>query len=100
MVIILQQGCNQWGAGGAGGRGGPQGKPSPALQFFKPNKVQQFQFQTSGILLFMCVQKLYGLEFYNFHQHFVGLILNAEPTEKFLIVEYSKENHNEREFER
>ena len=48
----------------------------------------------------MCVQKLYGLEFYNFHQHFVGLMLNAEPTEKFLIVEYSKENHNEREFER
>ena len=29
---------------------------------FEPNKVQQFQFQTSVILLFMGVQKLYGPE--------------------------------------
>ena len=34
------------------------------LQFpiSKPEKVQQFQFQTSEILLFTVVQKLYGLE--------------------------------------
>ena len=28
----------------------------------EPNKVQKFQFQTSGILLFTNVQKLYGPE--------------------------------------
>ena len=34
----------------------------PPTSFSKPNKVQQFQFQTSGILLFMGVKKLYGPE--------------------------------------
>ena len=49
--------------GDAGKRGGepwePRGAmPPPPISISKPNKVQQFQFQTSGILLFMGVQKL------------------------------------------
>ena len=34
----------------------------PPSSFFKPNKVQQFQFQISGILLSTGVQKLYEPE--------------------------------------
>ena len=32
----------------------------------EPNKVQQIQFQTSGVLLFIGVQKLYGPEISRF----------------------------------
>ena len=46
------QGRNHW-------VGGDHGPPTSISQ---SNKVQQFQFQTSGILLFMGVKKLYGPE--------------------------------------
>ena len=36
--------------------------PPPPTSSSKRNKVQQFQFQTSGILFFMGVKKLYGPE--------------------------------------
>ena len=34
----------------------------PPTSTSEPKKIQQFQFQTSGILFFMDVQKLYGPE--------------------------------------
>ena len=43
-----------------GGEGGQGGHPSNWIS--EPNTVQQFQFQTSGMLLFMGVQTLYGPE--------------------------------------
>ena len=42
------------GVGGEGARG-----PWPHTSISEPNKVQQFQFQTAGMLLFTGVQKLY-----------------------------------------
>ena len=53
---------------------GESGRPCPAppsppprhTSISKPNKVQKFQFQTSGILLFTDVQKLYGPEISEF----------------------------------
>ena len=41
--------------------GGP-GVHGPTTSISEPNKVQQFQFQTSGMLLFTGIQKLYGTE--------------------------------------
>ena len=41
-------GKERWGGGGM-----------PPTSISEPNKVQQFQFQTQGILYFMGVQKLY-----------------------------------------
>ena len=38
----------------------PPPSPPPALFNFPTKKVHQFQFQTSGKLLFTRVQKLYG----------------------------------------
>ena len=38
--------------------------PPPPTSISEPNK--QIKFQTSGILLFMCVQKLYGSEILRF----------------------------------
>ena len=56
--------------GGPGGPGGPggQGAMAPSTLIFEPNKVQQFQFQTSGIMLFMGVHKLYGPKILQFYQ--------------------------------
>ena len=52
------------GAGaGAGGRGG-HAPPPPPTSISEPNKVQKFQFQTSGMLLFTDVQ--YGPEISQF----------------------------------
>ena len=45
--------------------GGPGG-PWPHTPISKPKKVQQFQFQTSGILSFTVVQKLCGPEISRF----------------------------------
>ena len=56
-----------------------------------PNKVQQFQLQTSGILLFTGVQKLKGPKISQFS------LFNVGPSEKFLIVNHLKEEHNEQE---
>ena len=36
--------------------------PIPSTSISQPNKVQQFQFQTSEILLFTGIQKSYGPE--------------------------------------
>ena len=48
--------------------GDQEGHAPPLLNSnSKPKTVQQFQFQISGILFFMGVQKLYGPEFYNFY---------------------------------
>ena len=53
--------------GGREGERGSAGGPCPiTTSISKPNKVQQFQFQTSGILLFMGVQKLNGLKISRF----------------------------------
>ena len=46
----------------AGGRGSGAGDPWPSTLISEPNKVQQSQFQTPGILLFTGVQKLYEPE--------------------------------------
>ena len=46
------QGRSHWGGGGGAGL-----TSTP-----EPKKVQKFQFQTSGMLLFTDVQKLYGPE--------------------------------------
>ena len=96
----------------------------------EPSKVHQFQLQTSRILLSMGVQKLNGpeisrflpcmLQFLNSSRqlfifsnyireidHFMldllersDPILNSGLSEKTLIVDYPKEDHNEREFKR
>ena len=50
----------------AGGKGSGAGDPWPSTLISEPNKVQQSQFQTPGILLFTGVQKLYEPEFHNF----------------------------------
>ena len=51
---MTRQGQSHWG-----GAGVPYLSPTSILE---PNKLQQFQFQTQGILLFMGVQKLHGPE--------------------------------------
>ena len=103
--------------GGGVASGGGQGGHGLPTSTSEPKKVQQFQFQTSGLLLFMGVQKLYRpeiswflpcmLQFLdNLWQVFIfsndirekGLTLNAGPSEKFLIVDHPKEGHNEWEF--
>ena len=47
-----------WDGRGTGGQG-DHGSPTPISE---PNKAQQIEFQTSGILLFTSVQKLYEPE--------------------------------------
>ena len=42
------------------------GHAPPLISNFEPNKVQQFLFQTSGILLLTGLQKLYGPEISRF----------------------------------
>ena len=100
--------------------------------FFGPNselnKVQQFPFQTSGILLLTGVQKLCDQKFHDFYHLcynfriiyggylfflttyrkqiisrwtlWEGLILNAGPSEMFPIVDHPKGKHNEWKFQR
>ena len=51
--LWFNQGCSHWGSKG------DHGLPTSISE---PKKVQQFQFQTSGMLLFTGVQKLYGPE--------------------------------------
>ena len=92
------------------------------------NKVHKFQFPTSRILLFTHVQKLYRPDiskyllcmlqcldnlwrlFILFWIHrgnrftlrwtfWKGATVNARPSEKFLFVDYPKQDHNEQEFE-
>ena len=49
----MHQGRSHWGE---------HGDHTSTLQFLKQEKVQQFQFQTSKILLLTGAQKLYGPE--------------------------------------
>ena len=53
-MIMSEQRRSHWGWG--------QGGHDPLTSVSKPNKVQQFQFQTSRLLLCMGAQKLYGPE--------------------------------------
>ena len=54
-------------ATGREGGGVGVGGHSPSTSSSKPNKVQQFPFQTSGILLLTDVQKLYDQKFHDFY---------------------------------
>ena len=108
------QGRSHWGANGAW----------PPILISEPNKVQQFLFHLS--LLFTDVQKLYGPEISRFLPWMIqfldnlwrlfifskyigkqitscwtvweGPIFHAIPSEKFLFVDYLKEDLKEREF--
>ena len=51
IFFIASQGRSHWGKGGQGDHG-------PPTSISEQNKVQQFQLQTSGILLLTGVQKL------------------------------------------
>ena len=99
-----------------GWRGGRQGGHGSLTSTFEPKRIQHFQVQTSEILFFMSVQKLYVPEISRFlpcmlpflenlwqitsHWTFWKVpILNAGPFEKFLIVDHPKEDHNERGFD-
>ena len=100
----------------------------PPTSISEPNKVRKFQFETSGILIFTDVQKLYGPEIPQFlpctvqfldnlwqlsiFSNYIGeidqftldlredLILNAGNSERFLIVDHRKEGRNEQDFKR
>ena len=66
------QGRSHWEGGvGEGARG-----PWSHTSISEPNKVQQFQFQTSGILLFTGVQKLYGPEISQFFPCMLQFLTN------------------------
>ena len=52
-----------------GGRGAVLPPPNP-ISISEPNKVQQFQFQISNVLLLTTVQKLYGPEIQKFHDFY------------------------------
>ena len=66
LTILMLHFCSQWCSHWRKGAGRPQPpSPSPTL-ISKPKKFQQFQFQTSGILLFTVVQKLYEHEISEF----------------------------------
>ena len=85
--------------------GGSVGRPCPLkpTSISKPNKVQQFQFQTSGILLFMGVKKLCGPEISRLlHCRLKCLDTNYKrETDHFTLdVDHPKEDHNERDFKR
>ena len=54
---MITTGISTGGGEDGGGQGG-----HPSNWISEPNRVQQFQFQTSGMLLFMGVQTLYGPE--------------------------------------
>ena len=60
MTFRKHQRRSHWGA-----RGGHD-PPSPPTLISELNKVQHFQFQTSGILFFTSVQKLYAPEISRF----------------------------------
>ena len=94
----------------------------------EPKKVQQFQFQTSGVFLFTGVQEIYGPEISQFlpcmlqfldnlRWHFTfssyigeidhfrltfskGPILSPGHSEMFLIMDHPTEDLNEQEFKR
>ena len=79
--MFHNQGCSYWG--GEGCRG-----PCPHLNS-KPKKVQQFQFETSRILLFTGVQKLYGPEISRFLPCMVQVLVNL--CQLFIFSNYIEE---------
>ena len=58
---MIEQSCNHWGA---------------MASISEPNKVQQFQFQTSWKLLFIGIQKLYGPEISRFLPYILQILDN------------------------
>ena len=61
----------------SGGEGGGAGGHGPLTSISKPNKVQQVQFQTSGILFFTSVQKLYGPKIFTVYATIFGQFMAA-----------------------
>ena len=66
VVCIRVQGRSHWRWGGGREAGDYVHPPTPTSSS-KPTKVQQFPFQTSGILLLTGVQKLYDQKFHDFY---------------------------------
>ena len=66
---IATRGKGRRGGGGQDGHGPPN-------SISEPNKVQKFQFQTSGILLFTDVQKLYRPEISQFLPYMLQFLNN------------------------
>ena len=67
-ITIKNRGIATVGPGGHG----------PPTSSFEPKKVQQFQFQTSGALLYTGVQKLYEPEISRFLLHIVQFLDNLQ----------------------
>ena len=78
------QGCSNCG-------GGDRGAWTSPTSISKLNKVQQFQFQTSGILLFMGVQKSYRPEMSRFFQCMLHFLDNLRWI--FIFSNYMREIH-------
>ena len=94
---------------------GRPGDHDPSTSISEQNKVQQIQFQTSGILLFYwCSEiirtrnftiftvyaKIFGqftaaFYFFKLYRGNRTSIQNGGPTEKFFIVDRPKEGHDE-----
>ena len=72
------QGRNHWVGGGHG----------PPTSISQSNKVQQFQFQTSGILLFMGVQKLYIPEISQFFASLAKIEKQAVSLKLDLLLKF------------
>ena len=78
MYILASAQDVATGGGGAVGSGGQGCHAPPSI--FEQNQVQQFQFQTSEILLLTAVQKLYGPKISRFSPcvlQFFGNILRS-----------------------
>ena len=73
--------------GGGGGRQGEQGAIAP-----------HFNFWTKQVPT-VSVSDTRDIAFYGFY-NWKGPILNAGPSENFVIADHPKEDHNEREFKR
>ena len=99
-------------------RGHAAPTPTPITSISESNKVQQFQFQTQGLLLFMSVQKLHWPEISQYLLCMLQFLNNLwqlfifsnnieighfkldllKRSENFLIVDHPKEDHNKWEF--
>ena len=84
-----QQGRSHWG----GDQGGacPPYPPTPFTSISKPNKVQQFLFQTSEMLLFTGVQKLYGPEIPRFLTCMLQFLVNLHRLFIFFLTTQVKQ---------
>ena len=71
-LTLYQRSTGAYPPGKLGGGGG-QGRHGCPTSISEPNKVQQFHFRTSGILLFTGVQKLYEPEISGFLPHYANI---------------------------